>query len=500
MPARRSMTSRLESTPFTQVPQPTTRTQPQHRPIGTPPKPNRMPRARTLQPPLPRVTRQPPTRQPPERSKTPTVRNRLQPTHRTTPTQADKAADNAEAEERQQAEKERQEVVASGGSTADYALTTDEEAILLAECGQTCVDQYRKAMADANQDVLDWVKDNGGAIILDLLGVTDAKKCFSNPDIESCLWTAFNVLSTASAFLKAPQFTAAVIRVSSGIGKFFEAATAARKTLKGLRIVIDARLAKGATFCIKHSFVTGTKVKMADGNVREIQDVTAGDMVLNAQPGSTTVERHYVALTHRTTTDTRFTDLTVATENGRHTLTSTTNHPFYDLTIGSWTEAGQLRTGDRLQTTEHGTVTVQGVTSYTKPQVTYDLTVAGVHTYFVMAGDVPLLVHNISCRTITAGALKHVRDDHLWGGTYHLKGDMSNVFAQGIDGTKVQQLIQEAAQYGTEVPRAKGDTRGGNYIDYAWDNITTGVHGQNGIRLVVDEFGNLKTAMPRHIW
>ncbi|MGW4275137.1 Hint domain-containing protein [Streptomyces seoulensis] len=251
---------------------------------------------------------------------------------------------------------------------------------------------------------------------------------------------------------------------------------------------------------MKHSFVAGTKVKMADGTLRNIEDVTAGDLVLNAQPGSTTTERHSVELTHRTTTDTQFTDLTVATNSGRHTLTGTSNHPFYDLTTRSWTDAGQLQAGDHLQTADHGTVTVLGTTTYTKPQITYDLTIAGLHTYFVMAGNDPLLVHNISCRTITTGVLKHVRDDHLWGGTYHLKGDMRNVFAQGIDGTKVEQLIREAAQYGKEVPRTKNDPRGGNYIDYAWDDITTGALGQNGIRLVVDEFGNLKTAMPANVW
>ncbi|MYW47469.1 hypothetical protein [Streptomyces sp. SID161] len=64
-------------------------------------------------------------------------------------------------------------MVSFGGSTARYVVSKDEEAALLAECGQTCVDQYREAMAAGNQDVLDWVKADGGQILLDLLGVTD---------------------------------------------------------------------------------------------------------------------------------------------------------------------------------------------------------------------------------------------------------------------------------------------------------------------------------------
>ncbi|MFE3410905.1 polymorphic toxin-type HINT domain-containing protein [Streptomyces mirabilis] len=414
--------------------------------------------------------------------------------------QADKAATRAEAEERAAAKAEREDVVASGGSTAEYALTADEEAILLAECGQTCVDQYRQAMKDGNQDVIDWVKANGGQILLELLGVPDAKKCFSDPDVESCLWTLVNGLSLATLVGKAPAIAKAILRVSTGIAKYFEGASAARKVLKGLRVIIDARLGKGVSFCLKHSFVAGTDVMMADGSLRDIEDVTAGDQVLNAQPGATASERHRVDLTHRTTTDTRFTDLTVSTWSGRRTITGTSNHPFYDLTTGSWTEAGQLTAGHRLQTLAQGTVTVLDVDTYSKPQVTYDLTVEGVHTYFVMAGAAPVLVHNINCRTITAGALKHVNDDHLWGGTYHAAGDMKNVFAEGIDPTKVKHLIEEAAKFGKEVPRAKDDTRGGNYIDYAFDDITTGANGQNGIRLVVDEYGNLKTAMPKNVW
>lgn len=414
--------------------------------------------------------------------------------------QADKAATRAEAEERERAKQEREEIVASGGSTAEYVLTKDEEAALLAECGQQCVDQYREAMAAANQDVIDWVKSNGGEILIDLIGIKDAKKCFSDPDIESCLWTAVNAVGIVTIIGKAPAVGSAILRVSIGVGKFFEGASKARKTLKALKVIIDARLARGVWFCLKHSFVAGTRVKMGDGSLRAIEDVTAGEEVLNASPGGRTAERHSVALTHRTNGDTRFTRLTVATPSGWRTITGTSNHPFYDVTTGSWTDAGRLRAGHRLQTLDHGTVTVVAVTSYTKPQVTFDLTVEGVHSYFVMAGASPVLVHNISCRTITEGALKHIRDQHLWGGKYHEKGDMGNVFAQGIDAGKLKKLIEEAAQFGREVPRAKGDTRPGNYIDYAFDNVATGANGQNGIRLIVDDYGNLTTAMPKNVW
>ena len=71
---------------------------------------------------------------------------------------------------------------------------------------------------------------------------------------------------------------------------------------------------------------------------------------------------------------------------------------------------------------------------------------------------------------------------------------MQNVFAQDIDGTEL-----EAAQFGHEVPRSVNDSPGANYIDYAFDDVTTGAQGQNGIRLALNEFGNLITAMPRNV-
>ncbi|MFD8425459.1 hypothetical protein [Streptomyces sp. NPDC059466] len=77
---------------------------------------------------------------------------------------------------------------------------------------------------------------------------------------------------------------------------------------------------------------------------------------------------------------------------------------------------------------------------------------------------------------------------------------MQNVCAQGIDGDKLKQLIERTAQYGHEAARPKNDPRGGSFIDDAFDEITTGANGQNGIRLFVDEFGNLKSAQPENVW
>ena len=40
------------------------------------------------------------------------------------------------------------------------------------------------------------------------------------------------------------------------------------------------------------------------------------------------------------------------------------------------------------------TVTVVNVNSFNQTQLSYDLTIEDVHTYYVEAGDLPVLVHN----------------------------------------------------------------------------------------------------------
>ena len=80
------------------------------------------------------------------------------------------------------------------------------------------------------------------------------------------------------------------------------------------------------------------------------------------------------------------------------TLTTTYHHPFYDATRSAFVEARDLRTGDELQTLT-GYAVVTGVRLYHATAVTYDLTIGDLHTYYVMAGNVPVLVHNVNTPT-----------------------------------------------------------------------------------------------------
>ncbi|WP_406707917.1 hypothetical protein [Streptomyces halobius] len=51
-----------------------------------------------------------------------------------------------------------------------------------------------------------------------------------------------------------------------------------------------------------------------------------------------------------------------------------------------------------LRTVDGSTVAIQTNRPYTENARTYNLTVDGLHTYYVMAGETPVLVHNSNCK------------------------------------------------------------------------------------------------------
>ncbi|QIY96386.2 LamG-like jellyroll fold domain-containing protein [Streptomyces sp. S1D4-11] len=84
-------------------------------------------------------------------------------------------------------------------------------------------------------------------------------------------------------------------------------------------------------------------------------------------------------------------------------LTTTFHHPFYDETQSAFVDAKDLHTGDVLQTPT-GTAEVTGVRLYHANTTTYDLTIGTLHTYYVLAGDAPVLVHNCQGGVDASGA------------------------------------------------------------------------------------------------
>ncbi|MFJ8476404.1 polymorphic toxin-type HINT domain-containing protein [Kitasatospora sp. NPDC094011] len=144
-----------------------------------------------------------------------------------------------------------------------------------------------------------------------------------------------------------------------------------------------------------NSFPAGTLVLMADGTTRPIEQVHVGDAVAAADPQTGVSGPRTVRATISTPNDTEFTDLTVAgPDGGTSTLTATDNHPFWAQNSARWTDAADLRPGDTLRTDTGAAVRVDSVRHRSASAPAYNLTVDELHTYYVLAGDTPVLVHN----------------------------------------------------------------------------------------------------------
>ncbi|MEV0072989.1 Hint domain-containing protein [Amycolatopsis sp. NPDC050768] len=160
------------------------------------------------------------------------------------------------------------------------------------------------------------------------------------------------------------------------------------------RIAEEGRGIADVVACGSNSFVGDTPVLMADGTAKPIENVQPGDRISNAEPDSPVVEKHTVSAVHVTDDDRDFDDIAVATPAGPATVTATAHHLFWNKTTHAWTAAEALQPGDQLDTPGDRSAAVAANRHFVAAQRTYNLTVEDVHTYYVLAGSAPVLVHN----------------------------------------------------------------------------------------------------------
>ncbi|MFD0817340.1 RHS repeat-associated core domain-containing protein [Micromonospora zhanjiangensis] len=146
-----------------------------------------------------------------------------------------------------------------------------------------------------------------------------------------------------------------------------------------------------ARFFLKgcRSFSAATNVLMADGSHEPIGELKAGDKVRATDPvggddGSREVTDVWV-----------HSDQLVSISVGNSTIATTEDHLYWNLTDHRWERADEVDPGDQLLTPDGVGVRFNGLLlgpARTAPA--YNLTVAGIHTYYVLAGKTPVLVHN----------------------------------------------------------------------------------------------------------
>ncbi|MEU8975944.1 RHS repeat-associated core domain-containing protein [Streptomyces monashensis] len=152
------------------------------------------------------------------------------------------------------------------------------------------------------------------------------------------------------------------------------------------------------------SFDPHTRVLMSGGKTKPIGKIKVGDRVEAADPkngkhqGPRTVQHVWINHDHD------LLDVIIRAKGGQTaTLHTTANHPFWDNTTHTWVPAGQLHYGDALNTATNSHAYVLATRTTPGAANRWNLTVQQLHTYYVLAGGVPILVHNSNGCVLTNG-------------------------------------------------------------------------------------------------
>nr|BFE57982.1 RHS repeat-associated core domain-containing protein [Dactylosporangium thailandense] len=245
------------------------------------------------------------------------------------------------------------------------------------------------------------------------------------------------------------------------------------------------------------SFTADTNVRMADGTNKRIAEVHPGDVVQATDPASGKTSARVVVAVYLNR-DKALTDLTVRTAGGRlETVKTSQNHPFWDSGRRVWVSAGDLRPGAEL----HGDGAVPDVVevhNYLGDRYMYDLTVAEIHTFSVLAGATPVLVHNCPAEGWSPEnySQQEIADrvaEHA--GTKSIPKEIHQT-VNGIENGSVQprtpgNFLDNIDRYEIKPNTVHGPGTPTQY--HKWKNATiyTGVSNPGGTRVLVDAAGNI---------
>jgi len=97
-------------------------------------------------------------------------------------------------------------------------------------------------------------------------------------------------------------------------------------------------------------------------------------------------------------------DLTLS---DRSEVSTTDHHLFWDATTRTFTDAIDLKVGDRVLSYNGGTLTIHAARVYDRTLTAFNMQIDGIHTYYV--GATPVLVHN-SCADEARGLWQVTRE------------------------------------------------------------------------------------------
>ncbi|NYF43487.1 RHS repeat-associated protein [Streptosporangium sandarakinum] len=227
-------------------------------------------------------------------------------------------------------------------------------------------------------------------LIKPLMGPTNEVINFLVGDAISC--TKGDILACV---VFAANFAAPPVGMAAKIARAGKAVAGIGKALKGTENALGA----ASKACRRSSFLPGTKVLMADGSYKKIEELKVGDKVIATDPrsGITRARRVSVIISSKGDKDLVrvAVDIDGAKGNKVGAVVATDTHPFWVANLKEWRTAGELQLGQWLRTSAGTYVQVARLTRWkVAEQRVHNLSVDGLHTYHVLAGTVPLLVHN----------------------------------------------------------------------------------------------------------
>ncbi|MEU1040187.1 HYD1 signature containing ADP-ribosyltransferase family protein [Streptomyces sp. NPDC005907] len=289
----------------------------------------------------------------------------------------------------------------------------------------TPADQKRdeaRAREDAAKQRAIAIAKELGKIIADELGITDALDCFTTGSLGACGSTAVNVVS--SLISGGP-----LGRLAAKYGLRVDKAIAVGKRIVGLGKKLWGEFKgwkrskkaadKAAEIAVgcekeKNSFTPDVRVLMADGSTKKIRDVDIGDKVLATDPETGKTESETVTAEIKGTGLKHLVRITIDIDGkaGSKTasVTATDGHPIWVPELGEWIKATDLRVGESVRASDGMDAQITKIRRWTALTATvHNLTVSALHTYYVLAGATPVLVHN--CNDEIPDVLHHYTNE-----------------------------------------------------------------------------------------
>ncbi|ROR44146.1 intein/RHS repeat-associated protein [Kitasatospora cineracea] len=207
------------------------------------------------------------------------------------------------------------------------------------------------------------------------------------------------------------------------------------------------------------SFTPDTPVLMGDGTAKPIGKLQTGDLVEAADPDTGVAQGAHPVTAKWINHDYDLVDLKVNTGvTTTEVIHTTSKHLVWDLTTHAWTKTQDLKPGDVLGTVSGERATVAAVVPRDGDADMFNLTVADLHTFYVLAGATPILVHN--CNTSGVYTSSGLTEQELEGAAIQARDDFAKTMGNS---SQRQRSTTVTAGYNVETGEyaAGGSSRDG---------------------------------------